>query len=660
MAKSVSLSGLVTDCYSGAPGTRTVAFAPAVDSKGRIWSGNYPMGSATRFDPSTRQTVHTPRVHAGAQYVRCLAIDNKDNVYAGTGVLNPRIVTWPTDSPAALREILLPDAAAKGFVYSIAAHSGVLFVYYEGDTHKELFRVFDLETAAWKRPPWTWSPVMRASAALPSGGDIYVIRNTGAIFELIRIDSRTLAAEAVCAVPGAPHALRVESSDGDTLVDVLCGVGNQYEYVRVSIGGKKVVQSVNVDLADTPLKVQALAPSKSGATIYLGGYLGDGIGSVDLMSGETWRSPSDAGIAQIEGMYPYDESIIYVGSYTQGRLFKFNPQTKSVTELIELRDVHLQSRPFAWAQAGGKVVAGTVAEYGYNTGALAIINPLNDSDITVISGPIPGQSVLGLAGEGDIVYGTTGIKGGYGSVDDTKPAHVFAWDVRQKRLVWQKPLLGEVEINSPLVVRGILYVSTNNGVIRLNKASGDLVFRYKLLNRSAAPGYKTSGITYLPQLNSIVHMSGGTATVLDMEARTRREILRGNYADMVVSGGGKLYCVEDGTNIVEVDAIQKSTVRSSADLVTVGADGWLYVARSLGGGKHAEPLRADSGFGPTVRGCHVVDWDGDGILDVVTSHDDGTLQLHRGLREGGFAVPERLAPGGWRLRQLAEPFWGLA
>ncbi|SDP52902.1 hypothetical protein SAMN04487914_11543 [Arthrobacter sp. ok909] len=657
MAKSVSLSGLVTDCYSGAPGTRTVAFAPAVDSKGRIWSGNYPMGSATRFDPSTRQTVNTPRVHAGAQYVRCLAIDNKDNVYAGTGVLNPRIVTWQTDSPSALREISLPDAAAKGFVYSIAAHSGVLFVYYEGDGNKELFRVYDLESATWKRPPWTWSPVMRASAALPSGGDIYVIRNTGAIFELIRIDSRTLAEEAVCAVPGAPHALHVESSDGDTLVDVLCGVGNHHEYVRVSIGGNKVVQSVNVDLADTPLKVQALAASASGTTMYLGGYLGDGIGSVDLVSGETWRSRDDTGIAQIEGMYPYDESTIYVGSYTQGRLFRFNPRTASVTELIVLRDVHLQSRPFAWAQAGGKVVAGTVAEYGYNTGALAVINPSNNSDITVISGPIPGQSVLGLAGEGDVVYGTTGIKGGYGSVDDTKPAHVFAWNVRQNRLVWKKPLPGEVEINSPLIVRGILYVSTNNGVIRLNKASGDVVFTYKLLDRSAVPGYKTSEITYLPQSDSIVHISGGTATVLDMDARTRKEILRGHYTDMATTGEGRLYVVEDGTNIVEIDAAQKSTIRSSADLVSVRTDGWLYVSRSLGGGKYAEPVRADPGFGPSVRSCQVVDWDGDGIFDVVTSHDDGTLQLYRGLRGGGFAVPERLAAGGWRLRQRAAAFW---
>lgn len=657
MAKRVSLSGLVTDAYSGSPGTSSVAFASAVDSKGRIWSGNFPLGNATRFDPSTNQTLHSPQVHIGAQYVRCLAIDTKDNVYAGSGVLNPRIVTWHTDSPTVTREIALPGAAEKGFVYAIAAHSGLLFVYYEAEGGKGLFRVYDLETAAWKTLPWTWTPAMRVSAALPSGGDIYAIRNTSGAFELVRIHSKTLAVESVCAVPGMPSALNIETSNGEIQIDVLCRVGQLHQYIRVSVAGRKIIQSVNFDLADTPLRLQALAASASGTTMYLGGYMGDGIGSVDLVSRETWRSATDTGIAQIEGMYQYDESTIYVGSYTAGRLFRFNPQTKSVTKLIELRNGYLQSRPFAWAQAGGRVVAGTVAEYGYNTGALAVINPLDNADVKVISGPIPGQSVLGLAGEGDIVYGTTGIKGGYGSVDDAKPAHVFAWNVRENRLVWKRALLGEIEINSPLLVRGILYVSTNNGVIRLNKASGSLVFTYKLLNRSPGPGYKTSEIAYLPQYNSIVHLSGGTATVLDMESRTRKEILRGNYSDMVATSGGRLYFAEDGTNVVEVDAVQRPTIRAAADLVSV-ANGWLYVARSLGSGKYAEPLRAASGFGSLVRSCHVVDWNGDGVLDVLTSNEDGSLQLHRGLTEGGFGAPVRLAASGWQNRQVAVGIWG--
>ncbi len=656
--KRITKAGAVSDAYAAAPGATNVAYGRATDSKGRIWNGNYPTGSATRFDPSNGATLHSTQVHAGAQYVRSLAIDDVDNVYAGTAVQNPRIVTWHTDNPSVRREIALPGGATKGFVHTVAAHSGALFVHFDGSDGKVAFKAYDLATKKWRALPWNWAPAGRLSAALNGRGDIYAVWNTVGTHRLMRIDPGTMEAELVCLVPDTPRALSVEAVNGETIVNMLCGEGRHYDLVRVSVASKSVIQSTNIAFAESAFKVQTLMGATSGTTMFVGAYMGDGIGTVDLLSRETWRSSTDTGIAQIEGMIEYDPSTVYVGSYPGGCLYRFNPQTKSVKKLIELREKHLQSRPFAWALAAGKVVAGTVAEYGHNTGALAIINPQNDSDIRVVSGPVPGQSVLGLVGSGDIVYGTTGIKGGYGSVDDTKAAHVFAWNVRESRLLWKRALTGEVEINSPLMIRGRLYVSTNNGVIRINPNSGSPVFTYRLLNRSATAGYKTSSISYLPRANSIVHLAGGTVTVLDAESRTRKEILRGNYTDMVISSRGRLYFAENGTNIIDVDPTQLPTIRSAADLVTVGTNGWLYVAKSLGGGQYGQPLRADSGFATSVKSCHVVDWNGDGILDVVTNHGDGTLQLRRGLKNGGFSSPLVLGTSGWLDRKIAVGVWG--
>lgn len=146
--KKVSLTGTVTNGFAAAAGTTNVAFARATDSKNRVWCGNYPTGSATRFDPATGATTSTPRVHADAQYVRTLAVDANDNVYAGTGAQNPCIVTWHTDSPTRLREIALPNAAAKGFVRSITAHSGVLFVFFDGADGTLTFRAYDIAAGA--------------------------------------------------------------------------------------------------------------------------------------------------------------------------------------------------------------------------------------------------------------------------------------------------------------------------------------------------------------------------------------------------------------------------------------------------------------------------------------------------------------------------------
>lgn len=656
--KRVSLTGAVMTGYAASPGTTNGSYSPAMDSKGRIWSGNYPTGTASRFDPSTGSVVHTASLHPGAQYVRSLAVDATDNVYAGTGTDRPRLVTWHTDKPTVLREIALPGAGAVGFVRRIAAHQSTLFVYFDGPDGSVKFGAYDTGTERWMAVPWTWMPSGRATASAQGSQDIYAVWNTVGLHKLMRINSRTLSAEFVCLVPSTARSMLVESDEAGTTLNLLCGEDGRYECVRVSISESKVIGNVPVDFAVTAFKIQTMTASTSGAALYFGGYLGDGIGSVDVATRQTWRSGTQTGIEQIEGMLQYDENSVFIGSYTGGGLFRFNPITREVKKLVRLSDSYAQDRPVAWAVAAGRVIAGTVPIAGRTGGSLAVINPDNDAEIAVVASPIPGQSVLGLVGEGDLVYGTTGIKGGYGSVDDLKPAHVFAWDVRRRRVVWTRPVPGEVEINTPLLLRGVLYVSTNNGVIRLNKASGTLVASFQLLDRTAKPGYRTSSISQFPRTNSILHLCGGTATVLDPYSRTRQEILQGSYSNMAVSSQGRLYFAEAGTNIVEIDPTQKATIRSAADLVTVGPDGWLYVSRSLGAGKYGQAFRANSGFSGGVYSCHVVDWNGDGIFDVLTNRVDGSLQLHRGLAAGGFLPATIVGTGIWNTKKIAVGMWG--
>jgi hypothetical protein len=656
--KRVSLTGVVTTGYTASPGTTNASYSPATDSKGRIWSGNYPTGTASRFDPTNGSVVHTATLHPGAQYVRSLGIDSGDNVYAGTGTNRPRMVTWHTDTPALLREIALPGAGTVGFVRRIAAHGETLFVYFDGPDGEVKFGVYDTKNSRWVQVPWTWMPSGRVTASSPGSRDIYAVWNTVGLHRLMRIDAKTLSAEFICQVPDTARSMLVEADAAGTVVNLLCGEDGKYECVRVSVAESRVLGTAPVDFAITAFKIQTLVASSTGESLYFGGYLGDGIGTVDVSTRVTWRSGTQTGIEQIEGMLQYDENSVFVGSYTGGGLFRFNPATLGVKKLVSLSDAYSQDRPVAWAVAAGRVIAGTVPVAGRTGGSLAIINPENDADVLVLPGPIPGQSVLGLVGEGDIIYGTTGTKGGYGSVEDPKPAHVFAWDVRRQQSVWTRPVDGEVEINSPILLRGVLYVSTNNGVIRLNKASGSLVASFRLLDRTAKAGYRTSSISQLPRTNCIVHLCGGTATVLDPYNKSRQEILQGTYTSMVVSSSGRLYFAESGTNIVEMDATQRASIRSAADLVTVGPDGWLYIARSLGSGKYGNPFRANSGFSGGVRSCHVVDWNGDGIFDVVTNRVDGTLQLHRGVAAGGFLPATIVGNSVWGTKTLAIGMWG--
>ncbi|MDD1477243.1 hypothetical protein [Arthrobacter sp. H16F315] len=221
--KRLTLSGAVVNAYAVAPQSTNASFAVATDSKGRVWNGNYPTGNATRFDPATQITLHTTRLRAGTQYVRSLAIDGADNVFAGTGVDAPSIFTWHTDSPGKVREIPIPDAAAKGFVQRLRAHGDLLFVYFDGGDGQVKFRVYKTSTDTWMPVPWAWMPSGMTSASSPDGPDVYAVWNTVGVHKLMRISAGTLEASFVCLVPDTARAMDVEGPGADTLVNILCG-----------------------------------------------------------------------------------------------------------------------------------------------------------------------------------------------------------------------------------------------------------------------------------------------------------------------------------------------------------------------------------------------------------------------------------------------------
>ncbi|WP_372699694.1 hypothetical protein [Arthrobacter sp. JSM 101049] len=644
----VSATGAVSKAFTAATGTTTAAYQPARDSRGRIWVGTYPQGQATRFDPATGQRAQTDRLAPTAQYVRALAIDEKDNVYAGTGAQNPSLFTWHTDSPGRVTEIPLPNAAETGFVSRIEAHGDFVFVYYSGSTGRLTFDVWHPATNSWVDRSWNWAPSSQQMASLPGSGTAYAVWDTTVLgvktHKLMAIDTHTLTASFVCNVPEPIEAIHVEGSTVHLL-----GPGSRPTYTRVALARRAVTAGARPQFSRLTRQVQAL--TSHGGKLYFGAFLGDGIGSLDPDTGKTWRSAPGTGIGQIEGMHSYGGDL-YVGSYTGAEVYRFTASSGSVKRITDMESQN-QSRPLAWATAAGRVVAGTAAKNGLNTGALAILNPANNADVRVVDSPVSGQSIVGLVGEGDLVYGTTSRMGGHGARLDAKSAHVFAYNVRTRRRVWAREFPNENEINSPILVRGVLYVSTNNGIIRLNKTSGSAVKTWKVMNRTAAAGYRTSTIAHHQAADKILHVAGGVTTVIDVVRNTQKTMLNGDYKYPVLTPTGRLFYVANGRDIVEVDPTQRATIRSSADLVTVGANGWLYVSRSNRRGTYVAPLRADSGFGGYVRTANIVDWNNDGSLDVLTTHSDGRLVLHRAVKTGGFEAPQVIGKSGWSKLNVA-------
>ncbi|MCU6479050.1 GH25 family lysozyme [Arthrobacter sp. A2-55] len=101
------------------------------------------------------------------------------------------------------------------------------------------------------------------------------------------------------------------------------------------------------------------------------------------------------------------------------------------------------------------------------------------------------------------------------------------------------------------------------------------------------------------------------------------------------------------------------SIGSTADLVAADSTGVLWDYPGTGSG--ALGARKQIGQGWTgLRSITVIDWNSDGVLDLLAQWSGGSLSLYRGLSGGGFAAPQTLASSGWAGYQLTVGYWANA
>jgi hypothetical protein len=268
------------------------------------------------------------------------------------------------------------------------------------------------------------------------------------------------------------------------------------------------------------------------------------------------------------------------------------------------------------------------------------------------------RSIVGLHGDGDTVYGTTSNKGGYGTEDFIGPSVVFAYNVATKTTLWTTEL-DYKDLYSPLVIDGELIVSSINGIIVLDPATGAAKRISMFRGRSAEAGYQQARTLQIPNTSKIVHNSGTILTLIDLKAGTRSELGNGPYSTpMAITPDGRLFVASGGTDIAELHLTPNATLASQADLVSITAAGTLSVEASNGRGAFEAPVNHGGAWDlATLLSFHVVDWNADGVNDILCQRADGSLQLHRGKVGGGFEAPAEIAPGGWSGNRITTGKW---
>ncbi|WP_426004404.1 CAP domain-containing protein [Paenarthrobacter sp. NyZ202] len=101
--------------------------------------------------------------------------------------------------------------------------------------------------------------------------------------------------------------------------------------------------------------------------------------------------------------------------------------------------------------------------------------------------------------------------------------------------------------------------------------------------------------------------------------------------------------------------LRTASIRSAADLVSIGPDGTVYSYPSLGNAKYEPARKIGVGF-TGLKDLFVTDWDRDGVFDLIAQRTDGALLVYPGRQSGGFGSPGVLGHG-WQSLNLAIGTW---
>lgn len=621
-----------------------------IDSAGRVWGGSYPDGITWNHDRRTGRFVSFSAFDGVTDYVQAIGIW-KDTVFAGTGSVAPHIVSFPQGSPEKRTVIAFPGAGSTGFVHRIHVRGDKLFVFGEDKQNITRCVVYDPLSGRWGKELEDASRAMADS----TGNTTWRIAQSS----LIRTDTATMKDQVLCPVTmTTPRSILVigdrifvaGNHDGDPVT------------AEFSITSRKETRRVRPDVSKGSLGVQSLIGSDHGL-LYFGAYQGKGLASLDPRTDIRWQSSGTEGISQIEHLMQYDTNRLYIGSYGSARLYSFDrnkiSEGDSAFDLVAtLRNPWMQSRPFAWTAAGGKVLAGTVPEYGLRGGALVIIDPVKNELETVLNKFIPEQSIVGLAGYGDIAYGTTSGRAGYGIDDYPGAACVFAYNARTERTLWVSYVEGQRELYSPTLIDDVLYVATINGLLALNPVSGSVQEVLDVRDRTARPGYQSARALRIPGTSKIVHSSGDVVLLIDVTERTQSVLGQTGFGTpLAVMPDGRIFVSYQDNHLAEVHAGPNPTIASASDLITISAAGDLMIAQSNGDGTYGTSVRHGRGWNAeSIRSFHVTDWNGNGIPDVLVQRSSGVLELYSGKVNGGFEAPVKVG-WGWAAKTITVGPW---
>lgn len=460
----------LTDLGRPASGV-TYLFGLSIHPDGRVFFGAYPTGHLYSYDPATEQLRDYGQLSPDSQYLRSVVVWG-DDVYAGLGTQKAHFVKVDIES-GQLTHIPLPDPyAAEHEVNQVSVRDDVAYVHMTAS--KTMLR-YDLATQKWLSPIGPANG-LDVSALAPNRRDVYYVSTSGT---LRAFDVKTGHSRETNAFPSMFSSrgflwvkLRARGYPGKSLV-MTDYIGRLWVYNPFT--KKSTVNLMDIPGEPTHIRTLGLGPDNK---IWASGLGSGGLSSYDPATGELAQVPRGT-VGQSDSMLSVGDEL-YLGTYPGASVLRYNPaepfnwgtNPATVTNLASQG----QDRPMSLASAAGRIVVGTVPNYGQLTGAIGVFDPATGS-LEVDRGVAGAGSVVSLVADGDIVYASTSKWAALGIPPQPDDGKIFAYDPVSGTKLWEAtpfpglPAITEIAKSST----GTLWGLTQGKVFEFDPATQQVV-----------------------------------------------------------------------------------------------------------------------------------------------------------------------------------------
>ena len=305
------------------------------------------------------------------------------------------------------------------------------------------------------------------------------------------------------------------------------------------------VSLIHLQIKPDAVRIQSMKRGMDGR-LYLGGY----------QRGMSIYNPFTNQVDVNIYSFPQPENIgflshkVYYGTYVSAVIYQFEP-TKPVVPQENPKQVYTiknqQDRPFAMTSGDHKLFVGTVPDYGFLGGSLAIYDELTNT-WSQYDNIVEDQSIHSLVYHQGFLYGSTTIWGGLGIEPTASEAKMFIWDVQANTKVDEFTLdIPGIDIPAKMIgdlsfgPDGFLWGIVEGTIFAMDIETKEIV-KSKMIFPSIYNTSKWNNYRLIWSLDGMIYTTlGRKIMVIDPETLQYKMIVDCSISQMVLGVDGSIY-----------------------------------------------------------------------------------------------------------------------